>query len=37
VGAHHLSRFVMVSLAMPAGIRAIKRANRITPPPEPGG
>jgi uncharacterized protein len=27
VGAHHLSRFVMVSLAMPGWIRAVKRMN----------
>lgn len=34
VGAHHLSRFVMVSLSMPAGIRAIKQMNGLlTPPP----
>ena len=33
VGAHHLSRFVMVSLAMPAAIRAVKRMNAIRPPP----
>ena len=33
VGAHHLSRFVMVSLAMPAAIRAVKRMNSIPPPP----
>jgi uncharacterized membrane protein AbrB (regulator of aidB expression) len=29
VGAHHLSRFVMVSLAMPGWIRAVKRMNRL--------
>ena len=37
VGAHHLSRFVMVSLAMPAAIRAAKRANDIATPPRPPG
>jgi uncharacterized membrane protein AbrB (regulator of aidB expression) len=36
VGAHHLSRFVMVSVAMPAGLRAVKSANKITPRPSPG-
>jgi uncharacterized protein len=36
VGAHHLSRFVIVSLAMPGWIRAIKRINRpVIPPPPP--
>ena len=33
VGAHHLSRFVMVSLAMPGWIRAVKRMNVIPPRP----
>jgi membrane AbrB-like protein len=35
VGAHHLSRFVMVSLSMPAWIRFVKRTNPSStlPPP----
>ena len=35
VGAHHLSRFVMVSLSMPALIRFVKRINpkSTLPPP----
>ena len=35
VGAHHLSRFVMVSLSMPAWIRFVKRVNpkSTLPPP----
>jgi membrane AbrB-like protein len=37
VGAHHLSRFVMVSLSMPARIRLVRRANPVViPPPAPG-